>query len=63
MGIVQAIRAYALLSVAFYIEIGYPDGTRKYQDLIVPYDKIARTAGNEGWPGDVDRDGPIFGGA
>ncbi|KAH9217464.1 hypothetical protein DL95DRAFT_434745 [Leptodontidium sp. 2 PMI_412] len=63
VGIVQAIRAYALLSVAFYIEIGYPDGTRKYQDLIVPYDKIARTAGNEGWPGDVDRDGPIFGGA
>ncbi|KAG4435807.1 hypothetical protein IFR05_008699 [Cadophora sp. M221] len=63
VGIVQAIRAYALLSVQFYVEIGYADGTRKFKDLLVSYDKISRTGGNEYMSGDVDRDGPIFGGA
>ncbi|PVH74586.1 subtilisin-like protein [Cadophora sp. DSE1049] len=63
VGVVQASLDRALLAIGFYVEIAYPDFTRKYQDLRIAYDKQARSEGSEYFSGDVDRDGPIFGGA
>ena len=63
VGVVQADWDRALLAVGFYVEIAYADGTRRYKDLTISYDKLARSDGNEYFSGEVDRDGPIFGGA
>ncbi|KAH7319128.1 hypothetical protein BKA65DRAFT_569325 [Rhexocercosporidium sp. MPI-PUGE-AT-0058] len=63
VGIIQAIWAYALLSVGFDVEIKLPDGTTHSEYLTVAYDKIPRTVGNEHFAGVIDRNGPIFGGA
>ena len=63
VGVVQADWDRALLAVGFYVEIAYANGTRKYKDLAISYDKQARSEGSEYFSGEVDRDGPIFGGA
>lgn len=63
VGVVQADWDRALLAVGVYVEIAYADGTRKYKDLAISYDKQARSEGSEYFSGEVDRDGPIFGGA
>ncbi|KAH7377492.1 alkaline elastase YaB [Cadophora sp. MPI-SDFR-AT-0126] len=63
VGAVQATLSNALLAIGFYVEIAYPNGTEKYQNLRMSYDKQARSDGSEFFSGNVDRDGPIFGGA